>query len=230
MSFTTYGRTATSFGSLQRKKQSRLPKINNIETQSPFTNSTTNHGIGWQFSTPNHRNRKRILKTTAKPQNQHNKSSNTNTNTSTCSRNNPSSWLTMFEKKQPPSKLIEQFFAAIRAKDLRVISDLLTSEYGVQLCNYADGTGSNALLLAAQGGDPGVANLLLSAGSLHNIGDFEGTMPLHRASSLGNNEFVLKLVKRRDKAGSWADVNAFSSKGLTGKKLKIIIIVLDFGF
>ena len=124
-------------------------------------------------------------------------------------------WLTMFDKAPPPQRLIEQFFAAVRTTDKHVIQALLDSEHGVQLVQYCDGTGTNALLLASQTGDPAIAHLLLKNGALHNKGNFEGITPIHRCASLGHNEFCLVLIKRRDRAGQWVNVDQFSKKGLT---------------
>ena len=67
-----------------------------------------------------------------------------------------------------------------------------------------------------------MCKLLLMSGALHCSVDYEGMTPLHIASSIGNDDVILVLIKRRDGVGKWAEVDAFSTKGLTPLMLAVI--------
>lgn len=122
--------------------------------------------------------------------------------------------------------MVELLFASVRARDVDRVQDLLlstrTTISSCQLVRYADGTGSTALHLAAQKGDAAMCKLLLMSGALHCSVDYEGMTPLHIASSIGNDDVILVLIKRRDGVGKWAEVDAFSTKGLTPLMLAVI--------
>jgi len=125
--------------------------------------------------------------------------------------------------------MVELLFASVRARDVDRVQDLLflstrttISSSSNSLVRYADGTGSTALHLAAQKGDAAMCKLLLMRGALHCSVDYEGMSPLHIASSIGNDDVILVLIKRRDGVGEWAEVDAFSAKGLTPLMLAVI--------
>jgi hypothetical protein len=126
------------------------------------------------------------------------------------------------KSRVPQTTVQQQFLAAVQNQNRKQVQHLLLLEKQAHHSTLVNHHNNTALFIAADNNDAKMCALLFDHGARHNQPNFEGWCPVHRACALGHNDFLCALIKRRDKADHWCDVNRKTSKGLTPLMLAVV--------